>query len=267
MTAALMLGAIALLVAPASGARRRLRRPVGDAGSAPRALRRSAPALAAAVAAALAFVEPTAGAAAGIVLATLVHRIRRGRRRRRRDDQTRSLLAGLEAAVADLRVGANPESACLGAAKESTGAASEAFRSAAATARLGGSAAQGLVAGAQRGRDAGIETDVERIAAAWRIAERHGIALADLLDATRSDLVARIRFRSRVESGLAGARATAAVLAGLPLLGVGLGQMTGAAPVRVLLSGGVGGTLLVVGTALACGGLAWADRITQRVSA
>ena len=51
---------------------------------------------------------------------------------------------------------------------------------------------------------------------------------------------------------MAGARTTAAVLAGLPVLGIGLGQLIGADPSSFLLSGGAGGWLLVIGVALAC---------------
>jgi tight adherence protein B len=64
---------------------------------------------------------------------------------------------------------------------------------------------------------------------------------------------------------MAGARATAAVLAGLPVLGVALGQLIGAYPLRFLLSGGGGEWLLVIGVTLASCGLLWADRITGRV--
>jgi tight adherence protein B len=70
-----------------------------------------------------------------------------------------------------------------------------------------------------------------------------------------------------VTSGMAGARATAAILAGLPLLGVLLGQLIGARPLNFLLSGQVGGWLLVVGSTLACAGLLWSDRITGRLAA
>lgn len=65
---------------------------------------------------------------------------------------------------------------------------------------------------------------------------------------------------------MAGARATAAILAGLPVLGVLLGQLIGAQPLRFLLGGHAGGWLLVVGTMLVCGGLLWSDRITDRVA-
>ena len=78
------------------------------------------------------------------------------------------------------------------------------------------------------------------------------------------DIVERERFSARVDAGMAGARATAVVLAGLPLLGIGLGQLIGADPVRFLLSGGFGGWLLLVGVTLACCGLRWSDRITDR---
>jgi len=54
------------------------------------------------------------------------------------------------------------------------------------------------------------------------------------------------------------------VLAGLPLLGVGLGELVGADPVSFLLSGGFGGWLLVIGVILACAGLLWSDRITAQ---
>jgi tight adherence protein B len=66
---------------------------------------------------------------------------------------------------------------------------------------------------------------------------------------------------------LAGARTTAAVLAGLPVLGILFGELLGAHPLRFLLSGGAGGWLLVAGATLGCCGLMWSDRITGRVEA
>ena len=258
MSAALLAAAAALLLLPARAAAVRLRPPgprrrtVGRAGS----IRIAGLGLVAAAA----LVGPGAGIAAAIAAGTVARRHRDRRRARERDVELRALLAGLDVTVGELRVGAHPATACRAAAEETKGAAAEAFRSASATARLGGSAAHGL-----RASGSVIEADLDRMAAAWRVADRHGIALAELLDAVRSDLVGRIRFRARVESGLAGARATATVLAGLPVLGLALGQLMGAAPVRVLLSGGLGAVLLVLGTAFVCAGLLWTDRITGRV--
>lgn len=65
---------------------------------------------------------------------------------------------------------------------------------------------------------------------------------------------------------MAGARTTAVILATLPALGVALGQLIGAHPLRFLLGGHAGGWLLVVGLTLTCAGLLWSDRITDRVA-
>lgn len=273
VTAALLCLATAILTVPTRGARVRLRvtsgHPATGRGAAAH-LRRwasrrglspfDAVFLACVPLAAVGAVGPAVAAA--VIAATARRRNRRRRAGERRDRARRSVLAGLDVVIGELRVGAHPAVACESAATECDGGAAEAFRCAAARARLGGSAASGLTAG-----DSVVADDLRRIANAWAVAETHGLALAELLHAARSDLLGRSRFRARADAGLAGARATAAVLAGLPVLGVGLGQMMGAAPVRVLLGGGLGGVLLVIGTVLVALGLAWTDRIVDRVVA
>jgi tight adherence protein B len=84
--------------------------------------------------------------------------------------------------------------------------------------------------------------------------------------AAHRDIVERQRFADRMHAALAGARATAAILAALPALGVLLGQLIGADPVRFLLGGGVGGVLLGIGVGLICLGVTWADRIVDRLA-
>jgi tight adherence protein B len=90
--------------------------------------------------------------------------------------------------------------------------------------------------------------------------------MSTLMRAAQRDIVERQRFSGQVMSAMAGARATAAILAGLPVLSVVLGQLIGAEPVAFLLAGHVGGWLLVVGVTLVCGGLLWSDRITDRAA-
>lgn len=200
--------------------------------------------------------------ACGIASMTLRHRLVRSRTDRVHQLERRKLLDGLEILIGELRVGAHPAAACEAAAVECSGVAAHTFAVAAARSRLGGSAASGI-----RGESSIVAPEFARIAIAWRVAEQHGLALAELLEAARSDLLGRLRFRGRTESALAGARATGAVLAGLPLLGLVLGQLMGASPLRVLLGGGFGGALLIAGTVFACTGLLWTDAITGRVVA
>jgi hypothetical protein len=118
-------------------------------------------------------------------------------------------------------------------------------------------------AAAGSGRHPGLGPDVERLAAAWELAEQHGVPLAGLLAGVQRELQWRVRFAARVRAELAGPRATAAVLTGLPLLGIGLGQLVGADPLAVLRSGLLGQALLVTGVALALAGAEWSDRILR----
>ncbi|MEV4239663.1 MULTISPECIES: hypothetical protein [unclassified Nocardia] len=195
-----------------------------------------------------------------LVGATVGIRVRRASRERRHSAECAYLLDALEAVIGELRVGAHPSAAAAAAAQESRGAAARAFAVSSARSRLGGSGADGL-----RDPHSIVDAELARIADAWQVAEHHGLALAELLSAARTDLLGRIRFRTRTTASLAGARATAAVLAGLPLLGIGLGQLMGAAPLHVLLSPGAGTVLLPLGAALGCAGLLWADAITRKV--
>lgn len=263
MSAVLCLLAGALLVAPGSVGGRRLRGITVTAGRRWVWLRPSS-ALGTAVLASMPvlLVCGLAPALSAALAGACVHRRlaqRVAARRRARD--TAALAAAVEVLVAELGTGAHPATACTVAAGEVEGTVHRVLTEAAARTRLGGSATDGLRSG-----DPALDVELERVAAAWRVAEQHGIALAGLLDAVRRDLVGRRRFARRTEAGLAGARATASVLAGLPLLGIAMGQAVGARPVQLLLTETAGGVLLLVGTVLVCSGLAWTGRITARVA-
>ncbi|WP_414625859.1 type II secretion system F family protein, partial [Mycobacterium tuberculosis] len=127
--------------------------------------------------------------------------------------------------------------------------------------RLGADVTAGLLAAA---RSSALPAYWERLAVCWQLGSDHGLAIASLMRAAQRDVAERQRFSARVSAGMAGARASAAILAILPLLGVLLGQLIGARPLSFLLTGRVGGWLLVVGLTLACAGLLWSDRITDR---
>ncbi|GGK60672.1 hypothetical protein GCM10011591_36180 [Nocardia camponoti] len=202
------------------------------------------------------------GIAAVVLGATVLVRHRRGRADRERKRACGQLMTGLDVVVGELRVGAHPSAAAEVAAREADGDAAHALAVSAARSRLGGSGADGIEL-----PDSVVSEELSRIAAAWRVAERHGLALAELLSAARIDLLGRIRFRDRTEAALAGPRASATVLAILPLIGIGLGQLMGAAPLAVLFASGAGQLLLPIGATLACCGLLWTDVITRRVTA
>ncbi|MFE5288317.1 type II secretion system F family protein [Nocardia sp. NPDC056611] len=208
----------------------------------------------------LLFAGPGSVLAGLLVSATLVVRFRRSRRERSRIAATAQLLEGLEAVIGELRIGAHPSTAAAVAAVETEGEVARAFAVSAARSRLGGSGAEGL-----RRPDSVVARELSRVAGAWRVAERHGLALAELLTAARLDLLGRKRFRDRTAAALAGARATAVVLALLPVLGIGLGQLMGAAPLRVLFLSPAGTALLPLGSALTCAGLLWSDAIAGKV--
>ena len=205
---------------------------------------------------------PAAVVSTAILAATLGARRHRTRRARRRLADSQRLAAALETLVGELRVGAHPVTAFNVAAAECDGPVGNSLRAVAARARLGADVTAGLRAVAEV---SSVPAQWNRLAVCWQLAAEHGLAISVLMRAAQRDIVERQRFTARVEAGLAGARATAVILAALPVVGVLLGQLIGARPVAFLLGGGVGGWLLVVGVALVCIGMVWADRLTDRM--
>ncbi|MEV6324346.1 type II secretion system F family protein [Nocardia sp. NPDC051787] len=264
MTAAMVCLALALVAVPAPGSRRRFARMFVGRGER-RRLAWSTMARAGAIAGVVAVLVPLGPGpflAASMIAGTLGLRVRRSARDRRRNVERGYLLEALEAVIGELRVGAHPSTAAEVAAREVPGESARVFAVGAARSRLGGSAAEGL-----RRPESLVAEELSRIAGAWQVAEQHGLALAELLSAARTDLTERIRFHGRTTAALAGARATAAVLACLPCLGIALGQMMGASPLHVLFASSAGRVLLPLGTGLACAGLLWTDGITRKVLA
>ncbi len=202
--------------------------------------------------------------AAGILGATLMLRRRQSDARRAHAKEAAALQSALDVLIGELRVGAHPVAAFDVAAREVEGRVAESLRGVAARARLGADVAAGLRSFAA---SSNLPAHWQRLALYWGLAQTHGLPIATLMRAAHRDVVERERFSARVDAGMAGARTTAAVLAGLPVLGIGLGQLIGADPVSLLLSGGAGGWLLVAGVTLACCGLVWSDRITGRAVA
>lgn len=259
MTVAALALAVAVLTAPTPA---RLRAPVLRRASTPRRRRSGSLYAVIACSAVGAAHTPTAAAALGLLLATLGVRRRLNRARRRRNAEATALQDALDVLVGELRVGAHPVAAMTVAGHEAHGRIAESLNGVAARAVLGADVPAGLRAEGRRSPSPG---HWDRLAVCWHLAQTHGLAIAALMRAAQRDIAERERFRGRVEAGMAGARATAVILAGLPLLGVLLGHAIGAEPLGFLLSDGAGGWLLLVGTAFVCAGLLWSDRITAQV--
>lgn len=99
------------------------------------------------------------------------------------------------------------------------------------------------------------------VAAVWMVSETSGAPAAAVLDRVERDLRARQDQRREVTAQLAGARSTAVLLAGLPVLGIGLGAGMGAQPLRVLLGTVPGQFALLAGVGLEAVGVLWTARV------
>ena len=103
-----------------------------------------------------------------------------------------------------------------------------------------------------------------RISAAVLLSSRTGCSLAAVVAAVEDDLRARHRHRLELRSATAAPRASALLLAGLPVLGLAMGSGVGADPWAVLTTTGTGQVLLVAGVTLELAGVAWSRRLVDR---
>jgi tight adherence protein B len=98
--------------------------------------------------------------------------------------------------------------------------------------------------------------------AVWRLAEQTGAPAADLVERIEADARVTDRSHAAATAQAAGARATAWLLAALPLGGIALGYGIGVDPLRVLLHTPVGAACAAGALVLQLAGLAWADRLS-----
>jgi tight adherence protein B len=179
------------------------------------------------------------------------HRQREDRRRRRHE-----VIDVCDALVAEMRAGLPAQRAVTNACSlcpELAGVA--------ASARLGGDIVAALTTAAQRPGAEGLRL----VAAGWQVSARSGAGLAAVLDRIAASLRADEEAHAEVVAALGPPRATAKLLASLPLVGLVLGTAMGVDPLGFLLTTGVGIACLLAGVALAITGLWWVQRLADAV--
>ncbi|MGC8919621.1 type II secretion system F family protein [Streptomyces sp. PG2] len=177
------------------------------------------------------------------------------RDRERRGEAVIALCAVL---AGEVRAGRQPGEALRHAAQDSGGLGG-ARAAVLAAARFGGDVPGALTEAA---RGPGAE-GLLGLAACWRVAVDRGAGLAAGLDRLEAALRAERDQRADLRAQLAGARSTAVMLAGLPVLGLLLGTALGADPLHVVLHTGPGLMCLLAGAVLEAAGLWWALRIVR----
>ena len=198
---------------------------------------------------------------AGIAVGDGVRRLLVARRERAAAVVRRGIADWCAAVASELRIGHTPLAA-LEATTDCTGSAlADVLGPAVAVAALGGDVGVSFrVMAARPGAEA-----LRHVAACWTVAGDAGAGLAAGLQRLGAALQAAERIRGEIVAQLAGARASARLLAVLPLFGLLLGQAVGAQPMRFLLHTTAGAACSAVTVVLDVLGLAWTDRIAARV--
>lgn len=101
------------------------------------------------------------------------------------------------------------------------------------------------------------------VAAACRVAERTGAPAARVLERLAEALRSDADASGAREAAMAGPRATGRILTWLPVGGLAVGQLIGADPVQVLVSGPAGWACAGAGAALAAVGAWWTHRLVR----
>jgi tight adherence protein B len=113
---------------------------------------------------------------------------------------------------------------------------------------------------------AGSEVAVVRaLGLLWELARVEGAPLAEAVAALARSCRGCAQSQRALRAAMAGPRASARLLAGLPLVGIALGEGIGARPVHVLLSTGPGRVCLLVGVLFTAAGSWWTRALVRRV--
>lgn len=170
--------------------------------------------------------------------------------RSRREDT----IAAVAALAAELRAGTTPVHALV-----ASGGSPSVWPQAHAAALHHGDISAALVI------DSRVVPELASLNACWRVGTRSGAGLAASVSRLAQSLREAQETRFQLETELAGPRATARMLAFLPLVGIGLGYLMGAQPLTWLISQPLGWATLAVGACLTALGVWWTTAIAAKV--
>ena len=193
------------------------------------------------------------------------------------EERVRGLAEALAAFAADLRAGrtaaeaasaaiaTGPDGVAASALASALRAPDAALRAPDAALRAPDAALRAPDAALQPSPGSGVWGEaVARTARAVRLSTRTGCSLAAIAVAVEEDLRSRLRQQRELRSAVAAPRASAALLAGLPLIALAMGSGIGADPWGVLTGTPAGQLLLVTGAGLEAAGLWWSASLIRR---
>lgn len=101
------------------------------------------------------------------------------------------------------------------------------------------------------------------VSRAWRLCASTGMPLSPVMRQVADSLRAQGDVRDQRRAELASAKSTSRLLAGLPVVGIGMGFLVQADPLSFLMGSLAGHICLVGATTLMCAGLIWSDHLAK----
>lgn len=194
------------------------------------------------------------GAAGAVVTWMILRTVRSRRVDTARSEQEAAVARAVRALAGQLRAGRLPVDAAASLADELP-----ALATVVATARLGGAVPEAI----RRESSLLGREGLADLARAWELSGRVGAPLAGFAENVAEDLRVRAEISRAVDAELASTQATSRILAALPLIGLAMGWLSGAAPVHFLLTTSLGRICVFASSVLACAGMLWTDHLIR----